>query len=98
MAETVAERLEYLRTEIRAERLSWGELAELQSLAPHIDPSDVELLEWAGVDEFPNDEHEDHEWGPVERSRFSGNPHRKCLVPGCKEITLDLDDEGEEDA
>jgi hypothetical protein len=45
------ERLEYLRGEIRAERISLGELAELQSLAAHIDPGDVELLEWAGVPE-----------------------------------------------
>jgi hypothetical protein len=44
-------RLEQLRTEIRAERISYGEIAELQTLAEHIDPSDVELLEWAGVPE-----------------------------------------------
>jgi len=44
-------RLEYLRGELRAERLSWGEVAELQGLAEHIDPSDVELLEAAGVPE-----------------------------------------------
>lgn len=49
------ERLEYLRRQIRAERISYGEIAELQSLAPHIDPSDVELLEWAGVEEFPGE-------------------------------------------
>lgn len=48
---TVTERLEYLRGELRAERISWGELAELQSLAEHIDPGDVELLEAAGVPE-----------------------------------------------
>lgn len=47
----IAERLEYLRGEIRAERISYGELAELQSLVEYIDPSDVELLEWAGVEE-----------------------------------------------
>jgi hypothetical protein len=46
-----SEATEYLRQEIRAERISWGELAELQSLASHIDPGDVELLEWAGVPE-----------------------------------------------
>lgn len=46
------ERLEYLRGEIRAERNSYGEIAELQSLAAHIDRDDVELLEWAGVPEF----------------------------------------------
>lgn len=48
----IAERLEYLRGEIRAERISWGELHELQGLAEHIDRGDVELLEWAGVPEF----------------------------------------------
>lgn len=45
------DRLDYLRGEIRAERISYGELAELQGLAEHIDPSDTELLEWAGVPE-----------------------------------------------
>jgi hypothetical protein len=45
------QRLEYLRGELRAERISYGELAELQSLASHIDSGDVELLEAAGVPE-----------------------------------------------
>lgn len=45
------DRLEYLRGEIRAERISYGEIAELQSLAEHIGEGDVELLEWAGVSE-----------------------------------------------
>lgn len=44
-------RLEYLRGQIRAECISYGELADLQSLAEYIDPDDVELLEWAGVPE-----------------------------------------------
>lgn len=44
-------RLEYLRGELRAERISYGELSELQDLAPHIEPGDVELLEAAGVPE-----------------------------------------------
>ncbi len=47
----IRKRLEHLRRELRAERISWGELAELQGLAKHIDPSDVELLEAAGVKE-----------------------------------------------
>lgn len=51
----IKERLEYLRGELRAERISYGELAELQSLAAHIDPSDVELLEAAGVPEHSQD-------------------------------------------
>lgn len=45
------QRLEYLRGELRAERISYDELAELQGLASHIDPIDVELLEAAGVPE-----------------------------------------------
>jgi hypothetical protein len=46
------ERLEYLRGEIRKERISLGELVELQSLIQWIAPNDVELLEAAGVPEF----------------------------------------------
>lgn len=49
-------RLEELRAAIRAENISYGELAELQGLAEFIDPGDVELLEWAGVPEFIEDE------------------------------------------
>lgn len=48
---TIPERLEYLRGELRAERISYGELFELQQLAEHIEPGDVELLEAAGVPE-----------------------------------------------
>lgn len=53
--DTIQDRLEYLRGEIRAERISYGEVAELQGLAEHIEPGDVELLEWAGVPEFPEE-------------------------------------------
>lgn len=37
-------------------------------------------------------EHE-HQWGEVELARFTGNPHRKCQVPGCKELTMDWGDD-----
>jgi len=47
----IKERLECLREEIEAERISYEEIAELQSLAEHIDPDDKLLLEWAGVPE-----------------------------------------------
>jgi len=47
----INERLEYLRQELRAERISYGELAELQSLAKYINEGDNELLEAAGVPE-----------------------------------------------
>jgi len=49
----MTERLADLRAAIEAENISYGEIAELQSLAQYIDPSDVQLLEWAGVPEFP---------------------------------------------
>ena len=52
----VKERLEYLREQINNECISEGELVELQSLADYIEPGDVQLLEWAGVPEFPEDE------------------------------------------
>jgi len=33
----------------------------------------------------------EHQWGPVEIARMTGNPHRKCT--GCRFISLDIDDE-----
>jgi hypothetical protein len=47
----IQDRLEYLRSQIKAERISYGEIAELQDMVEHIHPSDVVLLEWAGVPE-----------------------------------------------
>jgi len=47
----IKNRLEYLRGEIKAERISYGEIVELQSLAEHIEPGDVLLEEWAGKPE-----------------------------------------------
>lgn len=48
---TIRQRLEYLRGELRAERISYGELHELQSYADHIPDDDAELLKAAGVPE-----------------------------------------------
>lgn len=53
--EQIQERLEYLRGELRGECISYLELNELQGLADHIDKDDVELLEAAGVPEFPEE-------------------------------------------
>ena len=47
----VKKRLEYLRSQIKKEQISFLEVAELQALAKYIDSSDVVLLEWAGVKE-----------------------------------------------
>jgi hypothetical protein len=52
----VADALEAIRASLRAENISYGELAELQALAPHIEPGDTELLEAAGVPEYPADQ------------------------------------------
>lgn len=51
MNKNIKARLEYLRGEIEAERISYGEIAELQSLAQYIPEDDVVLLQWAGVPE-----------------------------------------------
>ena len=47
----IKQRLEYLRGEIRAECISYGEIIELQSLKEHIEDGDIELLQWASVEE-----------------------------------------------
>lgn len=44
-------RLEEIRQSIKNENISYGEIAELQELKDQIDPSDIELLQWAGVKE-----------------------------------------------
>jgi hypothetical protein len=51
-----ATRLEYLRSQIEAEKISTGELIELQGLAEYIDRGDVLLLQWAGVPEFEDED------------------------------------------
>ena len=51
MSDEIKARLEYLRGQIEAERISMMETIELQGLAEHIEPGDVVLLEWAGVPE-----------------------------------------------
>ena len=49
VGQAAAERLGYLRAKIIADQISYGEIAELQSLAEHIDPDDFVLLSWAMV-------------------------------------------------
>jgi hypothetical protein len=58
VSKAIKDQLEYLRGELRAECISLDELAELQDLASYIAPGDVELLEPAGVPEFPEDDEE----------------------------------------
>lgn len=55
--------------------------------------SQLELLEDDEDDDDESEGEHRHEWGPVELSRFGGNPHRRCA---CGAISLDLDDEDDE--
>lgn len=52
----IQQRLNYLRQEIEAERISYGEIAELQSLVDYIPQDDTLLLQWAGVPEFEDED------------------------------------------
>lgn len=52
------ERLEEIREELNNESISFGEIVELQELSEFIEEGDVQLLEAAGVPEFPVDEME----------------------------------------
>lgn len=47
----INDRLNYLRREIIAQRISYEEIVELQTVSNYIDSSDMLLLEWAGVPE-----------------------------------------------
>lgn len=42
----IKKRLEYIREEIQNESISYGEIAELQTLKSYIDKDDIELLQW----------------------------------------------------
>lgn len=42
----IKKRLEYIREEIQNERVSYGEITELQTLKSYIDKDDTELLQW----------------------------------------------------
>ena len=50
----IKKRLEELRTELRNECISYGELIELYELSEYIEAGDVELLEAAGIPEKIN--------------------------------------------
>jgi hypothetical protein len=52
----IKQRLKYLKQEIEAERISYGEVAELQSLKEYIPDDDILLKEWAGIPEFEEEE------------------------------------------
>lgn len=52
MTKEIKTRLEYLRGEIEAERISYSEIAELQDYHKEIyELDDVVLAEWAGISE-----------------------------------------------
>ena len=55
-------RLEELRKELRAEKISYSELSELESLKKYIDDDDVELLQAAGVPEYDDEDDDDDKY------------------------------------
>jgi hypothetical protein len=65
-------------------------------------PSDVDEVGESVMSMLLGEEEHEHRFGPFERSRLAGTPHRKCTVPGCKAVSLDDEDypasEREEDA
>ena len=71
VSKKIKERLEELRGELRAARLSYGELFELQTLSKYIDSGDVELLEAAGVKEKPK---------AVKKTKTKYNPARIIVL------------------
>lgn len=82
---SITARLEYLRSELRAERISQGELAELESLAKHIEPGDVELLEAAGVPE--------HSVAVEISISYRVYDYKTIEIPSDRFNDIDLDDE-----
>ena len=52
MKKDIKNRLKYLKNEIIKERISYGEIIELQSYKEYIDTNDTILLQWAGVPEI----------------------------------------------
>ena len=48
---SIEQRLRYLEKEIKNERISYAEIAELESLSNFIDENNKLLLQWAGVPE-----------------------------------------------
>lgn len=89
MTKTPKERLEYLRGELRDENISYGEMAELESLKEFIEPGDVELLEAAGVPESSYSIEKDH--AEIKKQIKQWEIELDALVDilsGCKNYTL----------
>lgn len=82
---TPEQRLEAIRASLRAEDVSYGELAELQDLTPHIGAGDTELLEAAGVPEDDGTSGQDRESYTV-RDEWLSRPGR--------DVSRDSDDDG----
>lgn len=98
MTQEIKQRLEYLRGELRAERISLDEIVELQSLAPHIEPGDVELLEAAGVPEFPEtpQEIELSDGGVIEAPDAVGTIRRRDVHGNTEDIRRVGEDDWQE--
>lgn len=90
-------RLDYLRKEIEAERISYGELAELQSLVDYIDPDDAQLLEWAGVEEKNRYRKKNRLGTGGKMNKEKRLVAAKQLLALAKELTAAEDEEGDDE-
>jgi len=88
MDNSIKTRLEYLRQELRAERISYGELAELQGLVKYIDDSDVELLEAAGVPEKRMTPYEAWLYAAQWGSAMRGGDPGACMYGFSEDFTM----------
>lgn len=103
---TAAARLEEIRAEIDAERASYGELAELRSLAAFIADDDVVLREWAGLPEFGQAaactcsqwfENADGDEGRDDGGHEHRDAGEGCTAPGCACDFTAPDDDDDDD-
>jgi hypothetical protein len=78
----ITKRLEAIRKSIKAECISTNEIVELQSLSKFIEPGDVELLEWAGVPEFKEEEEKIVKKSDIYFNVQGIDPHRERLNLG----------------
>lgn len=91
---TPEQRLEAIRASLRAEDVSYGELAELQDLTPHIGAGDTELLEAAGVPEDDGTSGQDRESYTDDQDRESYTVRDEWLSRPGRDVSRDSDDDG----
>ena len=73
----IKRRLEAIRKSIQNENVSYGELAELQSLSQYIDSNDIELRQAASIPEFEDEDEEYAKGGSIKKGNYSYIPQEE---------------------